>query len=118
MNDDFSGDINTIGTVAVDGTAEGNIQTVRDRDLFAVELVAGREHQIDLRVSPTGDGTLSDHYLHGIHDAAGDRIAGTSDDDHRSGPTFVIAHWKHPACVPTPQGRPALSCGRLGLLHL
>ena len=60
MSDDFSSDINTIGTVAVGGTAEGNIETARDRDWFAVELVAGREHQIDLRGSATDDGTLSD----------------------------------------------------------
>ena len=48
---------------------------------FAVELVAGRTYVIDLRGSPTGDGTLSDPYLRGIYDADGNRISGTTDDD-------------------------------------
>ena len=45
-------------------TATGDIGTARDRDWFAVELVAGREYQIDLRGSPTDDGTLSDPRLY------------------------------------------------------
>ena len=81
MNDDLSGDIQTIGTAAVGGTAEGNIETARDRDWFEVDLVAGRTYTIDLKGSPTGDGTLSDPRLYGIHDAAGNLIARTTNDD-------------------------------------
>ena len=67
--EDFSTNISTAGRIVVGDTATGNIGTWGDRDWFAVELVAGREYQIDLRGSPTGDGTLRDPYLHGIHDA-------------------------------------------------
>ena len=81
MSDDFSGDINIIGTVAVGGTAEGNIDSNGDRDWFEVDLVAGRTYTIDLRGSPTDDGTLSDPRLYGIHDAAGNLISGTANDD-------------------------------------
>ena len=48
----------TSGGVAVGGAAIGEIDTAGDRDWFAVELVAGRTCTIDLRGSPTGDGTL------------------------------------------------------------
>ena len=81
MSDDFSGDIATNGPVAVGGTAEGNIDSNGDRDWFKVDLVAGRTYTIDLRGSPTDDGTLSDPRLYGIHDAAGNLIAGTTNDD-------------------------------------
>ena len=36
---------------------------------------------MDLESSKTGDGTLSDPYLRGIHDSNGNRIAGTTNDD-------------------------------------
>ena len=81
MPDDYSADRFTTGTVAVGGSATGVIETPRDQDWFAVELVAGRTYVIDLRGSPTGDGTLSDPYLRGIHDADGNRISNTTDDD-------------------------------------
>ena len=79
--EDFSTNISTAGRIVVDDTATGNIGTRGDRDWFAVELVADREYQIDLRGSPTGDGTLSDPYLRGIHDAEGTLISGTTNDD-------------------------------------
>ena len=85
MPDDFSADTNTIGSVAVGGTAEGDIESSRDRDWFAVDLLAGRTYTIELRGSPTADGTLSDPYLHGIHDAAGNLIARTTNDDGGDG---------------------------------
>ena len=79
--EDFSADTSTSGKVAVGGTAEGNIETTDDRDWFAVELVAGRTYTIDLRGSPTDDGTLSDPRLYGIHDAGGNLVANTTNDD-------------------------------------
>ena len=81
MADDFSPTTSTSGEVAVGGTASGNIETARDRDWFAVDLVAGRTYTIDLRGSPTDDGTLSDPRLYGIHDADGNLIAHTTNDD-------------------------------------
>ena len=80
-NEDFSADTSTAGRVVVGETATGNIGNQRDRDWFEVELVAGREYQIDLRGSPTDDGTLSDPRLYGIHDAEGNLIARTTNDD-------------------------------------
>ena len=79
--EDFSRNISTAGRIVVDDTATGNIGTRGDRDWFAVELVADREYRIDLRGSPTGDGTLSDPYLRGIYDAEGALISGTTNDD-------------------------------------
>ena len=85
MADDFSADTSTSGQVAVGGTASGNIETAGDRDWFAVELVAGRTYTFDLRGSPTADGTLSDPFLYGIHDADGNRFAHTMNDDGGDG---------------------------------
>ena len=50
-----------------------------------MELVAGRTYIIDLRGSPTGDGTLNDPYLRGIKGPDGSRIAGVSNDDGGEG---------------------------------
>ena len=79
--EDFSAGTSTSGRVAVGDTATGNIGGSRDGDWFAVELVAGRTYVIDLRGSPTGDGTLSDPYLRGIHDSDGNLIPRTTNDD-------------------------------------
>ena len=81
MPDIFSADRFTTGTVAVGDSTTGTIETAYDEDWYAVELVAGRTYVIDLRGSPTDDGTLSDPYLRGIHDAEGNRIANTTNDD-------------------------------------
>ena len=85
MPDDYSADRFTTGTVAVGDTATGNIGSNGDGDWFAVELVAGRTYVIDLRGSPTDDGTLSDPYLRGIHDADGNLIPRTTNDDGGEG---------------------------------
>ena len=81
--EDFPARTSTTGRVAVGGSATGNIDSVSDRDWFAVDLGEGSTYVIDLRGSPTGtnDGTLGDPYLHGIYDADGDRISNTTDDD-------------------------------------
>ena len=81
--EDFPARTSTTGRVAVGGSATGNIDSVIDRDWFAVDLWEGSTYVIDLRGSPTGTaaGTLSDPYLHGIYDADGDRISNTTDDD-------------------------------------
>ena len=83
--EDLAADTLTGGRVAVGETATGNIGSSGDRDWFAVELVAGRSYAIDLRGSPTGDGTLRDTYLRGIHDADGNLIPGTTNDDGGDG---------------------------------
>ena len=75
----------TAGVVAVGGTATGAISPAEDRDWFAVELAAGRTYTVDLKGNPTGDGTLGDPKLRGIHDAEGNLIAGTTNDDGGEG---------------------------------
>ena len=83
--DDFTADTSTTGTVAVGGSATGRINSAGDKDWFAVELVAGTTYRFDLEGSPSGDGTLADPYLRGIHDSNGDRIAHTTNDDGGTG---------------------------------
>ena len=79
--DDFTASISTVGTVAVNGSATGEIEFDGDRDWFRVELAAGQTYRIDLEGNRTGSGTLSDPYLRGVYDAAGDALADTSNDD-------------------------------------
>ncbi len=84
-DDDFTADIGTAGTVAVGGTATGEIETSGDRDWFAVTLEAGTRYRFDLEGSDTSAGTLSDPHLRGIHDASGNLLTGTADDDGGTG---------------------------------
>ena len=79
--DDFSADESTTGTVGVDSSATGSIETEGDRDWFAVELVAGHTYVVDLEGSETGRGTLDDPHLRGIYDADGNLVPDTSNDD-------------------------------------
>ena len=83
--EDLPTNTSTIGRVAVGDTATGKIGSTGDRDWFAVELEEGKTYTIDLRGSPTGGGTLSDPYLRGIHDAEGNFISGTRNDDGGAG---------------------------------
>ena len=85
MFDDYTADTGTTGTVEVGGSATGELESGGDRDWFAVELVAGRTYTIDLRGSGTNDGTLGDPYLRGIHDADGNLVSGTANDDGGAG---------------------------------
>ena len=79
--DDFFADTGTTATVAVGGTARGEIDFSGDRDWFAVALEAGKTYQFDLEGESTNKGTLGDPYLRGIHDATGALIDGTTNDD-------------------------------------
>ena len=82
MPDDYSADIHTDGSVAVGGSAAtGEIETAKDFDWFAVELVAGRTYVIDVEGDDTGAGTLRNTVLRGLYDAHGDLIADTRDHD-------------------------------------
>ena len=83
--EDLPADSTTTGVVAVDGAATGNIGIQGDRDWFAVEFAAGRSYQIDLKGRSTGDGTLRDPELFGIHDAEGNLISGTTDSNGGEG---------------------------------
>ena len=85
VTDDFTATTATQGTVSVDESVTGEIETKGDIDWFAVTLEAGKTYRIDLEGSPTGAGTLVDPYLRGVHDAAGTLIAGTTNDDGGTG---------------------------------
>ena len=77
MSDDYTQDTTTTGSVAVGGTATGEIETSKDFDWFAVELVAGQTYVIDLEGADSGGGTLDSTVLRGLYDSEGVRIAGT-----------------------------------------
>ena len=79
--DDCRSDTSTTGVVTVGGSVTGEIERSGDHDWFAVDLVEGRLYRIDLKGRSTGDGTLKDPYLRGVHDDNGVLIRGTWDDD-------------------------------------
>ena len=85
MTDDYTSSTSTTGYVAVGGSATGEIERGGDRDWFAVTLEAGKTYRFDLEGSSTDEGTLSDPYLRGIHDADGNWITGTWNDDGGAG---------------------------------
>ena len=85
LPDDFTAGTGTSGSVAVDSSTTGVIDYPGDRDWFAVTLEADKTYRIDLEGSRTGDGTLSDPYLRGVHDANGVLLAGTTNDDAGTG---------------------------------
>ena len=81
FEDDFTDGTDTTGTVAVGGSTTGEIETWADRDWFAVTLEAGKDYRVDLKGGTTAMGTLIDPYLYGIHDADGNLLDGTADDN-------------------------------------
>ena len=52
-----------------------------DRDWFAVSLEEGKTYRFDLEGRQVGAGTLDDPYLRGIHDANGNLLPGTTNDN-------------------------------------
>ena len=89
--DDFTAGTDTAGTVAVGGSATGEIELGGDRDWFAVTLEADKSYRFDLKGSATSAGTLSDPYLYGLYDAAGNLIAGTTSNDGGDGRNSRVA---------------------------
>ena len=83
--DDYPATTATGAVVQVGGSATGEIEAPGDTDWFAVELIAGREYQIDLEGWRTDRGSLDDPLLLGIHDVDGTLITGTTDDDGGAG---------------------------------
>ena len=75
--DDYAASRNTSGAVAVDGAASGEVETVGDRDWFAVTLEAGKTYRVELEGSATGQGTLDSTWIEGIHDSDGTLLPGT-----------------------------------------
>ena len=83
--DDYTADTDTAGTVAVGGSATGNIEVGSDEDWFAVTLVADETYRFDLEGSPTGLGSLPDPVLRGIYNADGERLPGTGNNNYIGG---------------------------------
>ena len=79
--DDHPAGNGTTGTVVVGGSATGKIERPFDRDWFAVTLEAGKSYRLDLEGSNTNAGTLTDPYIGGVHDANGNLIRGTENDN-------------------------------------
>src|SRR5262249_2042474 len=86
--DDYPANILTDGTVAVNGSTPGSIETSGDHDWFRVTLTAGTLYRIDELGSPTGNGTLGDTFM-SLRDLNGNVIV--SDDD--SGVGFNSRLW-------------------------
>ena len=85
MPDDYLSTAQTTGAVEMGGSATGEIETSKDFDWFAVDLVAGHTYVIDLEGADSGGGALQDPVLRGLYDADGNRIAGTRDNDGGTG---------------------------------
>ena len=81
-DDDHPHDASTTGRVNAGGSVMGEIEEAGDVDWFAVTLVGGVSYRIDLKGSHSGQGTLSDPFLRGVYDSAGNIIEGTANDDH------------------------------------
>ena len=88
--DDFAADAGTTGTVAVGGTATGEIERTDDSDWFAVTLEAGKTYAVELKGRPTRDGTLKNPYLDGIYDSDGNLVDGTLDDNGGKGRNSLV----------------------------
>ena len=83
---DLPRDTSTTGRVEVGNAVTGEFDNRHyEGDWFAVEFVAGRTYTIDLKGFFTGDGTLLDPYLRGIHDADGNGIPGTANNSGGEG---------------------------------
>ncbi|MGF1498211.1 MAG: LamG-like jellyroll fold domain-containing protein, partial [Elainellaceae cyanobacterium] len=65
---------NSDGSILVNGTVSGEINTSGDRDRFAVYLERGLSYTFDLEGSPTNKGTLSDP-LFRLYDSSGNQVS-------------------------------------------
>ena len=106
--DDYGDNASQAGHVSVGGSATGRIETVGDRDWFAVTLQAGHRYQIDLEGVPTNKGTLRDPYLRGIYDSHGNLLSGTANDDGG------VSHNSRVSFTPSSTGTYYISAGAYG----
>ena len=86
MDDDYSGNKSTTGTVTVDGAAaSGKIEVPSDRDWFKTSLTSGKTYKVNVLGKSTGDGSLRWPRLTGIYNSSGERFPNTGNDDHGFG---------------------------------
>ena len=76
--DDFSNDFTTTARTQVGRLIDGNIETLGDRDMLAVNLVAGQSITVEVLRKASSNGGLDDPVV-GLHNAAGQLVA--FDDD-------------------------------------
>ena len=106
MPDDYSSTTQTTGAVVVGGSATGEIETSKDFDWFAVDLVAGHTYVIDLEGADSGGGALQDPVLRGLYDADGNRIAGARDNDGGAGRMRMpTCFWRTPKATSSTAAR-------------
>ena len=80
--DDHPDNAASKGTVALDGTAAGEIEEPGDEDWFAVELEADVSYRFDLTGPDSGGGTLVDPDLWGLYNARGSYVGGFNVSDN------------------------------------
>ncbi|MES2942299.1 MAG: calcium-binding protein [Pseudomonadota bacterium] len=80
--DDYAASTATKGTLPVNASVSGNIETGQDSDWYSVMLTAGQTYQIDAEGRDTRAGTLLDTYLQ-LRDSAG--VILTENDDDGTG---------------------------------
>lgn len=85
--DDYAASTATEGTLAVNASVSGSIETGKDSDWYRVTLTAGQTYQMDVEGRDTGAGTLMDTYLQ-IRDSAG--VILTENDDDGTGLNSLI----------------------------
>ena len=93
MADDYAASTATTGTVAIGGSATGNIETTNDADWFKVNLTAGQTYEFKLEGSDTGQGTLQYTALE-LRDSAGNHLlyGGSSDTGPGPGWTSLLTY--------------------------
>ena len=74
----------------VGGSLRDRLEKPHDEDWFAITLVAGTSYRFEMKGMSTGDGSLRDPEIGGIHDASGHRISGTYADDGGEGRNSLL----------------------------
>lgn len=76
--DDFTADTTTSGTLSVGGSATGALESLGDRDWFAVDIATAGKYIFEVKGDSSGSGSLTDPWLR-IFDGSGNQI-GQIDD--------------------------------------
>ena len=94
ISDDHPAGTDTTGTVAVGGSATGEIERPHDHDWFAVTLEAWKWYRIDIEGSHANAGTLRDPWIRSVYDADGNRLGAWNSHffyESRDAGTYYIA---------------------------
>ena len=75
-SDDCPSDAASACSVAVGGSATGEIEEPGDEDWFALELEADKSYRVDLAGASSGAGTLVDPHLWGLYNERGGYVGG------------------------------------------